>query len=326
MQYLFLQCVWLLLWHIVSLPQRLEDKMTPDTRDPGQDAMPICNCEIEERSHTHIPKDPGQEGPSQAERDTETALTRIERGDGEITFRQSKALAASYRAKDAALQAANEALAEARKEITELRNGHGMNTEYVHGLKEELIAEQERSAGLAAVMTEKDEALRTAEHELITLDDLDASDDPEYTFKNPFAIDTGKAQSVVEKALALTPASATEALARLKAEVAREAKAEAFEEARAGIRMVAMSIPVPFGFFASIDRFLELKKSALLGKSSVADSSDKKVGKWICRGCRQEFSACPGTDHGGHDPQAKHDGGDCSGTCPVQCGPIEELS
>ena len=79
---------------------------------------PYCaNCGTRKNNPAMPPdtRDPGQDGPSQAERDTETALTRIERGDGEITFRQSKALAASYRAKDAALQAANKALAEERR-------------------------------------------------------------------------------------------------------------------------------------------------------------------------------------------------------------------
>jgi hypothetical protein len=48
---------------------------------------------------------------------------------------------------------------------------------------------------------ELSEALRAAEHELITLHNLDASDDSERLFRNPFVIDTSAALDKVQIAL-----------------------------------------------------------------------------------------------------------------------------
>lgn len=69
-------------------------------------------------------------------------------------------------------------------------------------LRASLAGAQERVEGL-------EKALKLAEHELITLHNLDASDDPERLFRNPFTIDTSAAQKAVREALSRPSPQAT---------------------------------------------------------------------------------------------------------------------
>ncbi len=69
-------------------------------------------------------------------------------------------------------------------------------------LREDLAAKEAENAALRAGLDEAVKALEAAGHELTTLHNLDASDDPERGFLNAFVIDTGKTNGLVEAALA----------------------------------------------------------------------------------------------------------------------------
>lgn len=68
-------------------------------------------------------------------------------------------------------------------------------------LAPEVIRLQAENEALRGWVAQKDEALEVALHELVTLHNMDASDDSERLFRNPFTIDTSMARDKVRKAL-----------------------------------------------------------------------------------------------------------------------------
>lgn len=74
---------------------------------------------------------------------------------------------------------------------------------------------QERAGKAEAALAAKDketrEVLMLAEHELTTLHNLDASDDPERLFRNPYVIDTSEVRQKICALLSPTPSTESEA-------------------------------------------------------------------------------------------------------------------